>query len=407
MADELGVAIVGTGFIGRVHARAARLLGARLVGVAASTPARAEAAAAELGAERGFATAAELIEHPSVDVVHICSPNWLHASFADTAIARGKHVVCEKPLAPTVAEAELLARHARQAGVVAAVAFAYRYHPMAQRARTMTQRGTIGPVHLVHGTYLQDWLLYPADQDWRVEASKGGPSRAFADIGSHWCDLAEWMTGHRIGELAALTSTVHPRRGQHRGPGGSGSAPPRQAGRIDVDTEDAAGMLFRATGGVVGTLMVSQVSAGRKNRLWLEVDAADGSVTFDQENPEWLWVGGRGSNQLVAREAGSAPGSATAANFLPAGHAQGFVDCFVGLLSDVYRAVRDGAAGDGVARAFPTFDDGLRSALITDSVLRSAADREWVSVPAQPDLLGSYAAGVPSAQSEPGRRPEP
>jgi len=370
LADEVGVAILGTGFAGRMHAQAARMLGARLVGVMASTPARSDAAAAELGAEQRFASVTELLEHPAVEVVHVCTPNALHVSQVEQALARGKHVICEKPLATTAQDAERLSGLARETGLIAAVAFAYRYQALAQDARAKVMAGELGRIRLVHGTYLQDWLLYPSDGDWRAVAEIGGPSRAFADVGSHWCDLAEWMTGERITDIAATTSTVYPTRPGPAAPPGDGAAEP-----LPVTNEDIACLVFRATSGIVGTLTVSQVSPGRKNRLWLEVDAAEASVVFNQENAEWLWLGRRDAGLQIARD--RRPDAQIAdSSFLPPGHARGFVECFAGLFSDVYKTLRNGAA-----RTFPTFDDGARSAILTEAVLRSATAREWVHIP--------------------------
>jgi predicted dehydrogenase len=373
LADGVSIGILGTGFAGRVHALAARTLGARLVGVVSSTPARSEAAAAVLGAEQGFASASDLIEHPGVEVVHVCTPNVLHVPLVERALACGKHVICEKPLATTPADAARLLALAQESGLSAAVCFGYRYQSMAQDARARLHAGELGPVRLVHGSYLQDWLLYETDGNWRAQAETGGPSRAFADIGSHWCDLAEWITGHRITDLAAVTATVHDKRSRPA-PVVPGTA--SQAGDlVSVDTEDIACLVFRATGNVVGTLTVSQVSPGRKNRLWIEVDAAQSSVVFDQENAEWLWLGGRSANRMIARD-GAASDHFPDSRALPPGHARGFIEGFTELFADVYGSVRNGSR-----REFPSFEDGFRSAVITDAVLRSAREQRWAHVP--------------------------
>jgi predicted dehydrogenase len=376
LADEVGVAILGTGLAGRVHALAARMLGARLVGVTASTPARSGAAAAALGAEHGFASAADLLADPAVEVVHICTPNALHVPQVELALAHGKHMICEKPLATTAADAARLASLAREAGLVCAVSFGYRYQSVVQAARARLTGGEFGPVRLVHGSYLQDWLLEQADTDWRTDAGIGGRSRAFADIGSHWCDLAEWMTGQRITDVAAATSTVYQTRGAPATAAAAAGDPvPSQRNLARVDNEDIACLVFRATGGIIGTLTASQVSPGRKNRLWLEVDAAEASVVFDQENAEWLWLGRRLAAEMIARDGRDGAAQFADSSFLPPGHARGFVECFASLFSDVYRAVRDGSAG-----TYPTFDDGARSALLAEAVLRAASEREWVHI---------------------------
>jgi predicted dehydrogenase len=369
MADEVGVAILGSGLAGRIHALAARALGARLIGVLGQDAARSEAAAAELGAEQGFDQAVELIGHPAVEVVHICTPNFLHVPLVEMSLAAGKHVICEKPLATSADEAARLAAAARKSGLVAAVCFSYRFQSMVQEARQRVRSGELGPVRLVHGSYLQDWLLYETDANWRTVSRLNGASRAFADIGSHWCDLAEWISGHKIQALAAVSSVVHDKRPRPFDDGNPASD------FVVVDTEDAACMAFRASDGVVGSLTVSQVSPGRKNRLWIEVDGAQSSLVFDQENAEWLWIGSRRENQLVARDAASAWGHFPYSSSLPAGHARGLIECFAELFSNVYGAVRDEPRGE-----FPTFEDGLRSSLLTQAVLASAGEQRWVQV---------------------------
>ncbi|MEA2311503.1 MAG: hypothetical protein QOE28_1471, partial [Solirubrobacteraceae bacterium] len=206
------VAIAGAGFIGAVHAHAARAAGATVVGVAASTPERSRAAAQRLGVDKAYESAEALADDPGVDVVHVCTPNDLHEGLAQRALEAGKHVVCEKPLAVDVAGARRLADLAARTGLCGAVPFVYRYYPTVHEARHRIASGQSGAVRLVHGTYLQDWLLTAEDDNWRVDAERGGASRAFADIGSHWCDLAEFVTGHRVTRLSARTTTAVPER---------------------------------------------------------------------------------------------------------------------------------------------------------------------------------------------------
>jgi predicted dehydrogenase len=238
----------------------------------------------------------------------------------------------------------------------------------------MVTSGELGRIHLMHGCYLQDWLLQPSDSNWRVDAGLGGESRAFADIGSHWCDLAEWATGQRITELAALTETVLPQRAAgsrqtfQRGGGTAGGPRP-------VATEDIACLIFRTSENAVGTVTVSQVSAGRKNRLWIELDGSQASLAFDQERPETLWLGRQERAEELARGSAALAPDAQRLSVLPAGHGQGFLDCFAGFLGDVY-----GAIGDGRPPEYPSFDDGLRVARLTEAVLESARTRTWVKV---------------------------
>ncbi|WP_406314334.1 Gfo/Idh/MocA family oxidoreductase [Streptosporangium sp. NBC_01639] len=357
--SQLRVGIVGTGFIGGVHARAARLAGARIVGVAGSTPERAARAYAARLAERVFRSAEDLIESGELDVLHVCTPNHLHASITIKALEAGLHVICEKPLATDFDTAALMAARAAQSARTATVPFVYRFHPMAREARQRVAEGHIGRVNLIHGSYLQDWLLSPDDDNWRVDPALGGPSRAFADIGSHWCDLAEFVTGDRIAAVSAQTAVAVPDRTK----------------RPDVPTEDVATVQFRTVGGAVGTMAVSQVSPGRKNRLFLEISGSEASIAFDQEQPETLWLGHRQGSELLVRDPQTLSVPALRYSPLPAGHAQGYHDCFDAFTTDSYAAVR-GERPEGL----PTFDDGARAARICDSVLASARTRSWVEV---------------------------
>jgi predicted dehydrogenase len=375
---ELGVGVIGAGFIGRVHARSARLAGGRIVGVAASTPERSDAAGRELGAERAFASGEELAGADDVDVVHICTPNHLHLPLALAALRAGKHVVCEKPLALDAAGAAELAAAADEAGVVATVPFAYRYYPTVREARARVGSGRTGELRLISGGYLQDWMAGADDDNWRVDAELGGRSRAFADIGSHWCDLVEFVTGQRIARLAARLVIAYPERprtGSHSfGQGGDGGGTRRA-----VETEDAATVLFETDRGVAGSFVVSQVSPGRKNRLWFELTGTDEGLTFDQEQPETLWVGRREAATLLARDFDTLDPAAAAYVTLPGGHPQGYHDCFDAFVAETYAAIRDGETADGL----PLVADGLRAARITDAVLRSDADgASWVDVEA-------------------------
>ena len=371
----LRAAIAGTGFIGRVHARSALLAGAHLAGVAASSPDSARDAATALGADRAFDSAEELVRDPDVDVVHVCTPNHLHLPLAEAALAAGKHVICEKPLALDVSGAQRLVEAAADSGLHAAVPFVYRYYPTVREARERVASGETGEVRLLHGTYLQDWLLRPDDSNWRVDEQLGGASRAFADIGSHWCDLAEFASGHRITRLSARLLTAVPERvseeGRHAFASGGDGGEARR-----VTTEDAAVVQFETDGGAVGSVVVSQVSAGRKNRLWIELDGAEEALAFDQEQPEELWSGRREALTIVRRDPVTLSPAASRFAFLPGGHPQGYADCFDAFVADFYESVRSGSTVEGM----PTFSDGLRAAHITDAVLTSSRDERWVDV---------------------------
>ena len=374
--SDLRVAIAGaTGFIGPVHARAALLAGAHLAGVAATTPERAREAAARLNAERAFDSAEELVTADGVDVVHICTPNHLHAPLAAAALAAGKHVICEKPLATSAAEAEPLVAAAQEAGRVATVPFVYRYNPVVFEARARVAAGELGALRLVHGGYLQDWLASEDDDNWRVDPALSGASRAFADIGSHWCDLMEFVSGDRIAAVCAQTATVVPERADRAG---APAFAPTQAGgeRKAVHTEDLATVMFRTAGGVVGTMLVSQVSPGRKNHLHLEIAGERSSLRFEEERPDTLWLGRRQSTEIVWRDPLTLSPAAARLAVTPVGHPQGYEDCFAAFAADTYAAIA-GERPDGL----PTFADGTRSARIVDAVVASArAGASWVDV---------------------------
>lgn len=370
---HIGVGVVGLGFAGRIHVRSAILAGGSLEGVVGSSPEGTAAAAADLDA-RAFASAEALIDDPAVEVVHICTPNRLHAELAEAVLRAGKHVVCEKPLTTDASAAERLARLARDSGRVATVPFVYRFYPLVRTARERVRRGDLGTVRLIHGTYLQDWLMESGDYNWRVDRDEGGPSRAFADVGSHWCDLVEFVTGDRITRLCARLATVLDQR--IAAPGRLSFSPAALEGEtVPVTTEDAALVLFETAGGAVGSVVVSQVSPGRKNRLWFEIDGSQRAVAFDQEQPETLWVGGREETSLVARGSPAAGEASQGFDRLPAGHPRGYHDCFDAFVAATYEAIRK-EAPDGL----PTFADGLRAVRVTEAVLASAAAGSWVAV---------------------------
>jgi predicted dehydrogenase len=365
----LGVAIVGTGMIG-----AAVLAGAVVRGVAASTPERAQEVARSWGVAKAYGGIGDVVADPQVQVVHVCTPNHLHRPMAQAALEAGKHVVCEKPLATTLEDARALAALAASTGLVATVPFVYRYHPVVREARARVAAGELGPLRLIHGSYLQDWLLDPASNNWRVDPALGGASRVFADIGSHWCDLVEWVGGERLAEVSAVFETVIPERAAATGK--SFSTPAAGGGTQAVSSEDVAAAMFKTGNGTLATVTVSQVSAGRRNRLWFEIDGARSSVAFDQEDCERLWIGHPDQREEVfVRGPGAGSAEQRRLSILPAGHAQGYANCFEAFVADTYRAIA-GERPEGL----PTFEDGLRSALIVDRVIASARSRAWTPI---------------------------
>jgi predicted dehydrogenase len=354
--------IIGIGFIGAVHARAVRASGGVVSAVAGSSLESAELAASRLGEGVAARSAAQLIAADDVDIVHICTPNYLHGPLASQVIAAGKHVICEKPLATEVRAADELTQAADVAGVLAVVPFVYRFYPTVRDARARTRRGDTGPLHLLHGSYLQDWLSSSSDDNWRVDPVLGGPSRAFADIGIHWVDLVEFVSGHRLTRVLARTVTAYPER-------------TTSAGTTVVRTEDAAVVIFETDNGAIGSVVTSQVTPGRKNRLWFSLDGSAQSMSFDQELPDSLWVGTTSETRVVPRGSPDSTPESRAWDILPPGHPQGYQDAFTAFITDVY-ATLDGRAPDGL----PRFADGARATRLTAAVLESAAYGEWRQV---------------------------
>ncbi|MFD7992033.1 Gfo/Idh/MocA family protein [Streptomyces mexicanus] len=374
----LGVAVVGAGLIAAVHRRAALLAGAEVVGVLASTPERSREVAARWGVERAYEDIDAVLADDRVQVVHICTPNATHVPYAEAALRAGRHVVCEKPLGTDAEQARRLTELAEERALVATVPFVYRYHPLVREIRARRLAGEFGAWYLMHGSYLQDWMLSPDASGWRVDPELGGPSRAFADIGSHWCDLVEWVSGERFGEVMARLSVAVPTRPATGGPSFSGPAADAGA-RVPVRTEDSAALVLRTTEGTLASTVVSQVAAGRKNRLWFELDGARGSAVFDQENPETVWLGGADGHRILVRDPGQGSAEQRRLSHLPAGHAQGYAQCFEAFVADTYAAVR-GDLTPEQRDGLPTFADGLRSARLVEAVLRSARDNAWTKV---------------------------
>src|SRR5271154_3536968 len=376
-------AIFGTGFMGRVHLEAVR----RVESVdAAAIAGRNFEAARRLGAGFSVPTVAtdyrEILRDPTIDAVHICTPNAQHFPMAKDALLAGKHVLCEKPLAISVEEGEELVALAASQGVRNCVCHNLRYYPMVQQMRRMREAGDLGEILVVQGTYFQDWLLYDTDWNWRVDGKSGGPSRCMADIGSHWFDMAEHVTGLRVTSLCADLQTFHPTRKQPKHSVETFSNKllgPEDHVETAVDTEDFGAVIFRMGERTRGSVSASQVSAGRKNRLGIEICGTRASVAWDQERPDGLWVGHRDEgNQIFVKDpALLKPGARSYAD-LPGGHSEGYDDTFKQIFRRFYASI-----GAGGTPEYPQFVDGLRQLTILDAVLKSHRTRAWVDVSAR------------------------
>jgi predicted dehydrogenase len=371
---RIGMGLVGPGFVGAHHIDAVRRLGfVDVVAVAASSEASARRKADALGVPKAYGSFEALAADPDVHVVHNTTPNYLHVPVILAALAHGKHVISDKPLAMTPADARTLLDAANKAGVVHAVTFNYRGNPLVQQAREMIAAGELGPLHFIHGAYLQDWLLEATDFSWRLEPEKGGESSAVGDIGSHWCDLVQHVTGLRIVEvLADLTTVV----GTRQRPAASTEAFARGDGGREafaVRSEDLASILLRFEGGAKGSLSVGQVCAGHKNGLWFETNGRQASLRWLQERQNELWIGRRDApNQLLAKDPTLLRSGAREYARLPGGHQEGWADAFCNVMRDVYGFIAAGKRpGDPRPPAFATFEDGYHSARIVDAILAS------------------------------------
>jgi predicted dehydrogenase len=373
---ELRAGVVGTGFIGVVHVDALRRLGVEVSGVVGSTPERAEAKRLA----PVYASYEALLEDADVDVVHLTTPNHLHYPQAKQALAAGKHVVCEKPLAMTAEQSAELLELAERSGLVHCTNFNIRFYPLVQHAQALAAGGQLGTVWNVHGGYLQDWLQLPTDWSWRLEPEKGGDLRAVGDIGSHWLDLVQFVTGSEVEAVFADLATAIPVRQRPTGEVET-FAVETDVERVDapMTTEDIAHILIRFSGGARGSAVVSQVSAGRKNSLRFEVDGSRGSLAWDGEKPEELWLGRRDApNELLLRNPALLDPQARARTALPAGHAEGFADTFRELYRAVYADVARGGPAD--APDYPTFRAGHVENVLAEAVGRSSREQRWVEV---------------------------
>jgi predicted dehydrogenase len=378
--NDIGAAVIGSGFIGTVHIEALRRLGVRVQGVLGSSPERGAEAAERIGLHQAYPTLEALLADPEVEVVHVTSPNQLHFHQVKAILAAGRHVICEKPLAVSSDESAELVRLAAASDRITAVNFNIRFYPLNQHAHQMVRDGDLGEIRLVTGHYSQDWLLLETDWNWRLEPEKGGSLRAVGDIGSHWIDLTTFITGSRVEAVMADLATFIPVRQRPAGPvetfsqERSGETVPAA-----MSTDDAALILLRYTNGARGAVAISQVSAGRKNSLQWEVDGSSAAAWWDSERPDHLYLGHRGRpNEILQRGAELMNATGVRAASLPGGHVEGFGDTFHALFREVYSAVLAGRPPD--RPTYATFEDGHHEMVVGDAVARSASEGTWARV---------------------------
>ena len=380
--NRIRTAVIGTGFMGRVHLEALRRVeNVDVVEIAATSQEKAKAAAAGFNVLNATGDWREVINDPSIDAVHVATPNVSHYEITKAALTAGKHVLCEKPLAMSVAEAQELTDLVAARKLRGGLNHNLRYYPMVQQMRSMREAGAFGEILVVQGTYSQDWMLYESDWNWRVDPLVSGPSRVMADIGSHFFDMAEHVSGLRVTEVCSDLQIFYPTRKQPKGGGESFSGKLGAAGETvdtQVVTEDFGATLFRM-GKARGTMTASQVSAGRKNGLVIEIYGTKGGASWRQERPEELWLGHRDApNQILLKDPSLLDEKARGFADYPGGHAEGYPDTFKQLFRRFYASIADAS----LTPDYPVLADGLRQMKILDAELASHKSRAWVSVPA-------------------------
>jgi predicted dehydrogenase len=379
--EKIKTAVIGTGFVGRVHVENIRRQpDVELAAIADQSAELAKQFGEQLGIARAVGDYKELLADPSIQAVHICTPNNTHFTIAKDAIEAGKNVICEKPLAMSAKEAAGLVEAAKAKGVVHATSYNLRFYPNVQQMRGMVQSGATGEVLAVQGTYSQDWLFYATDYNWRLEPEVGGNSRAMADIGSHWCDMVEHVTGMKIAAVCAELATWHPVRKKPK------KAIETYAGKLlkpedyedrPINTEDYGAILLRFEGRARGAFTINQVAAGRKNRLLMEIYGTKCGVAWDGENPNELWIGRRdGNNEVLIKDPSLLDDSARGFADLPGGHAEGYGDTFKQFFRRFYAAIRDRSK----AAELPSFEAGLRQLRVVEAVLASSKQGGWVNI---------------------------
>lgn len=371
---KIGMGLIGPGFVATHHIDAVRRLGdVEVVAIAGSSQESADKKAREYKVDRSYGDFRSLLADPDVQVIHNTTPNHLHLPVSLAALEAGKHVISDKPLALNRTEARQLRDAALAAKVAHVVTFNYRGNPLVQQARVMIANGETKPLHFVHGHYLQDWMTDPNVYSWRSDPSKGGVSSALGDIGSHWCDLAEHVSGLRIVSVLADLTTVIPVRYSSGASAEAFSA--KNSGErkpVKVHAEDLASVLLRFDNGAKGAFSVAQVIPGHKNDVQLELSGLGCSLKWRQEEQNELWIGHHDRpNEIMAKDPSLVSPEARRYTHLPGGHQESWADAFRNLMQDAYQWIAEGATPETKSAMLPTFEDGYRSTCLVDAMLKS------------------------------------
>ncbi len=379
--EKIKAGVIGAGFIGPSHIEALRRLGfADVLAIADTDEELAKKKAADLNVPKAYGNYKDLLKDKDIEVVHICSPNNLHFIMTKDSLESGKHVICEKPFAMDSAEGLELLELSKKSDLVTALHFNIRFYPLVQQAREMIRKHQLGEILAVNGSYQQDWLFYPTDYNWRLEPEYSGASRAIADIGSHWLDLVEYVTGHRVINVCSDLATFYPLRKKPLKPLETFQGKvtnPYDYEDIKVSTEDYGSVLLRFDNNAHGTLTVNQVAAGRKNRVYFEIYGTEKSIVWNGENPNEMWIGRRdGSNSLMIKDPSLMDEQVRSYASYPGGHTEGFPDTSKQLFYNVYSHIRDRQT----EYDYPVFEDGYRELLLCEAILKSAKENQWVEI---------------------------
>ncbi len=380
------VGVIGSGFMGAAHVEALRRVpGVEVAAIASIDTPKARELSEQFAIPIVHEDWQGIVADSTIEAVHNTTPNNLHYEINKALLEAGKHVLSEKPLTMTSAESTVLVDLAKRSGLVTGINFNYRGYPLIQHARALVRRGDVGRIFNVHGHYIQDWLLYDTDYNWRIDTEISGASRTVADIGSHWCDLVQFITGLKIKRVFGDLFTVHPTRKKPRTTvesfKGLGEGPAAEYDEVEIDTEDAANVLVQFEGGARGSFTVSQISAGRKNRQWFQIDGSKKALSWDQEHPNSLWIGSRDepNGVLIKDPSLLAPEAKSFAHY-PGGHPEGYPDGPKNLFTKFYNFIRDGKKPGVDEAGFPTFVDGDWEVRMVEAVLQSHREQRWVDV---------------------------
>ncbi|MDR6549004.1 Gfo/Idh/MocA family oxidoreductase [Paenibacillus qinlingensis] len=378
------IGIIGTGFSAKAHIEAIRRIPyLHVIAVAGSSLEKAQQIASEYGIPKAYGNESELIQDNEVMAIHNCTPNYMHYAINREVLLAGKHILSEKPLGMSSEQTEELAQLAKDYKGVNGVAFNYRHYPLIAEIKHQLRMSAYGKVNLVYGGFLQDWLLHQTDYNWRLEPKYNGASRAIADIGSHWCDTVQYVLGKKIVRVFADLKVVHPIRRksiEKAYTGAIGSEPVYE--EIPMETEDYGSVLVHFEDGIQGVFTISQVSAGRKNKLFFEIAADKRSLAWNQEKPNSLWIGHRDrANQELLSDPRLLSDSAAVLSHYPGGHHEGWPDALKNMLIDFYTSIRDKEANESTeVRSFADFKNGHQVMKVVDAILESHQTQRWVII---------------------------